>query len=186
LAKVELSTKVIDDQEKLRTTLLHELIHAAVWILEGVSKPPHGKEFKRWAAHAMREIKDVKVTTTHSYEINYRYAWACTNSNCSFIVKRHSKSVDTKKHVCGRCKSSLIEVDPISSNGTSATPKTQPKPSAYNLFVKNQSKIVRQSLMQEQLSKGVKNPNVGQSDVMKECARRWRDHKQKQHTTSSS
>ena len=180
LAKVELSTKVIDDQTKLRTTLLHELIHAAVWILEGVSRPPHGKEFKRWAKLAMRKIKDVEVTTTHSYEINYRYAWACTKSSCAFIVKRHSKSVDTKKHLCGRCKSRLIEVDPNSSTGTSATPKKQPKPSAYNVFVRNQYKTVRQDLIHEQISRGIKNPNVAQSDVMKECARRWRDLKERQ------
>ena len=180
LAKVELSTKVIDDQTKLRTTLLHELIHAAVWILEGVSRPPHGKEFKRWAKLAMRKIKDVEVTTTHSYEINYRYAWACTKSSCAFIVKRHSKSVDTKKHLCGRCKSRLIEVDPNSSTGTSATPKKQPKPSAYNVFVRNQYKTVRQDLIHEQISRGIKNPNVAQSDVMKECARRWRDLKGRQ------
>jgi predicted SprT family Zn-dependent metalloprotease len=180
LAKVELSTKVIDDESKLRSTLLHELIHAAVWILEGVSKPPHGKEFKRWASLAMRRIHDVEVTTTHSYEINYRYAWACTNPKCSFLVKRHSRSVDTTKHICGRCKSSLIEVASSSSNGTTATPKKQAKPSAYNLFVKDQSKIVRQELMQEQRTRGIGNPTVAQSDVMKECARRWRYYKQHQ------
>ena len=34
LASVELSTKVLDTEERLRTTLLHELIHAAVWVFE--------------------------------------------------------------------------------------------------------------------------------------------------------
>jgi hypothetical protein len=34
VASIELSTKVVDSRERLRSTLLHELIHAAVWILE--------------------------------------------------------------------------------------------------------------------------------------------------------
>jgi hypothetical protein len=34
IASIELSTKVVDNVDRLRSTLLHELIHAAVWILE--------------------------------------------------------------------------------------------------------------------------------------------------------
>lgn len=177
-ATIELSTKVIDDQQKLRSTLLHELIHAGVWILEGVSKPPHGNEFKRWASLAMRRIPDVKVTTTHSYQINYKYAWACVNPSCSFLVKRHSKSVDTTKHVCGQCKGRLIEVDASASNGTTAKPKKKAPPSAYNMFVKEQSKVIRIELHQAQMARGVAKPSVAQSDVLKECARKWREHKE--------
>ena len=31
VATIELSTKVIDDEERLRSTLLHEMCHAAQW-----------------------------------------------------------------------------------------------------------------------------------------------------------
>lgn len=48
-AAIELSTKVLDSLPKLRQTLCHEMCHAAAWILDGVSKPPHGATFKRWA-----------------------------------------------------------------------------------------------------------------------------------------
>ena len=163
-AVIELSTKVVDDQKKLRETLLHELVHAAAWIFEGVSRPPHGAVFKRWAKIAMAKIPDVIVTTYHTYEIRYKYNWACVNPNCSFTIGRHSKSVDTIRHRCGRCKDKLIEVNP---DGTS---KKKAQPSAYNLFVKQYSKEVRERLVKQRAG-------ITQGDVMKELGRLWREHK---------
>lgn len=174
-ALIELSTKVIDDEEKLRTTLLHEMIHAAVWLLDGVCKPPHGPEFKLWAKRAMASIPGVRVTTTHSYEIQFKYAWACTSPGCPFIVKRHSKSVDPSRHACGRCKGQLVEVQ--AHSGSMRTPKDPPQPSAYNGFVKEQSKTIRRNMLQAERARGISSPSVRQADVMKECARLWRERK---------
>ena len=36
---IELSTKIVDNEENLRLTLLHELVHAVVWIFHGISSP---------------------------------------------------------------------------------------------------------------------------------------------------
>lgn len=41
-ARIELSTKVLDTAEKLEATLLHEMCHAAAWLLDHCAKPPHG------------------------------------------------------------------------------------------------------------------------------------------------
>jgi predicted SprT family Zn-dependent metalloprotease len=46
-AKIELASKVLDDEHKLRNTLAHEMCHVAVWILEK-DGTPHGDAFKRW------------------------------------------------------------------------------------------------------------------------------------------
>ncbi len=164
LATIELSTKVVDNEEKLRTTLLHELVHAAVWIFEGISKPPHGPDFKRWAKIAMSKVPDVIVTTTHNYEIQYKFNWACVNPKCSFTIGRHSKSVDIIRHRCGRCRGKLIEVT------ADGKPKKQAQPSAYNLFVKQHSKTVREQLVK-------RKPGVTQPEVMKELGRLWREQK---------
>jgi hypothetical protein len=83
LASIELSTKVLDDQERLRSTLLHEMVHAAAWIVDGVSEPPHGSCFKKWAKVAMRNIPDAVVTTTHDYDIQYKHAWVSLQSSAS-------------------------------------------------------------------------------------------------------
>lgn len=45
---IELSSKVIDTELKLRNTLAHELCHIAAWILSGEIRPPHGGAFKLW------------------------------------------------------------------------------------------------------------------------------------------
>ncbi|KAL3928268.1 MAG: hypothetical protein SGPRY_002459 [Prymnesium sp.] len=44
-AQIELSSKVIDRPDRLVNTLAHEMCHAAQWLLDGSSKPPHGSAF---------------------------------------------------------------------------------------------------------------------------------------------
>jgi predicted SprT family Zn-dependent metalloprotease len=169
LASIELSTKVVDSKERLRTTLLHELVHAVVWIVDGVDKPPHGPNFKKWARIAMSRIPNVIVTTTHSYEIDYKFIWKCSNPSCSVAVRRHSKSFDPTRYRCGKCKGNFVEAQGFRSS------KHQSQPSPYNTFVKEQSKSVRKALLQAQRTSGAQNPSVAQGDVMKECARLWRE-----------
>jgi hypothetical protein len=56
-ASIELSTKLIDNEERLRSTLCHEMCHAAQWLVDGVAKPPHGTCFKKWADLSMRKVR---------------------------------------------------------------------------------------------------------------------------------
>lgn len=104
-ATVELSTKVTDTASKLRHTLAHELCHLAAWAIDGEMKPPHGAAFKRWcvggaffvgeapltglveplsrrAKRVMIVRPDIEVTTTHAYEIVYKYRWKCVSAVC--------------------------------------------------------------------------------------------------------
>lgn len=37
--------------------------------------------------------------------------WEC--SSCAYGYKRHSKSIDPKKHTCGACKSLLVQTKPV-------------------------------------------------------------------------
>ena len=176
---IELSTKVLDDVHRLRSTLLHECCHAAMWLIDGITKPAHGKCFKKWAKKGMKNIPDLIVTTTHSYEIQFKYAWACTTPKCGVVIQRHSRSVDVSKQVCGRCRGRLTEIEvPKKGDVVSHTPRKKVAPSKYNLFVKEQSVRVRQQLEQ---TCGT-NVSVTQSQVMKECARLWREKKNNTHT----
>ena len=75
IVSIELSTKVVDCKERLEATLMHEMVHAAAWVIDGVSKPPHGPCFKKWAKVAMNKFPNIVVETTHKYEIQYKYAW---------------------------------------------------------------------------------------------------------------
>ena len=72
-ASIELSTKVVDSEDKLRNTLCHEMCHAAAWLVNHVAKPPHGAVFKGWAAIAMRAFPDLSIATCHTYAINFKF-----------------------------------------------------------------------------------------------------------------
>lgn len=105
-AKIELSEKVIDEPVRLYHTLAHEMCHAAAWIFDGVSKPPHGDDFKRWGQKFCLWDPTLNITTCHSYEIRYPFVYKCTQ--CSMSYGRHSRSIKTDKQVCGRCKGRLL------------------------------------------------------------------------------
>lgn len=56
-------------------TLLHEMCHAAAWMVQHNCKPAHGKCFWHWGQRATGLYPELKVTTTHSYAINYAVRW---------------------------------------------------------------------------------------------------------------
>ncbi|PNP45970.1 hypothetical protein THARTR1_10843 [Trichoderma harzianum] len=155
-SSIELSEKVIDDEVRLLNVIAHEFCHLANFMINGITDNPHGKEFKVWAAKCTQLFgsQGIKVTTKHSYEIDFKYVWTCTACGCEY--KRHSKSIDPKRHRCGACKASLEQTKP--------TPRQTPtgQLSGYQLFVKEQMKVVKSE-----------NPNNPQKEIMGIIAERW-------------
>ncbi|KAI0762076.1 SprT-like family-domain-containing protein [Irpex lacteus] len=105
-SEIELATKILDCDERIRNTLSHEMCHLACWIIDGDPKEGHGKAFKSWAAKIMRRRSDIEVTTRHNYEINYPYEWEC--ENCAKIYGRYSKSIRPDECRCGACKVGVL------------------------------------------------------------------------------
>ncbi|OCK78568.1 hypothetical protein K432DRAFT_265999, partial [Lepidopterella palustris CBS 459.81] len=100
---IELAEKVIDDEDRLLNVLAHEYCHLTTFMLSP-SQPrpaPHGAEFKSWASLVSTTFAhlNICVTTKHTYAIAYKYVWECVG--CGHEFKRHSKSVDPKRHTCG-------------------------------------------------------------------------------------
>ena len=83
-------------------------------MVEGNSKAGHGPEFKKWGVLAKHRHPEIPpVTTKHSYEINYKYWWECTNvaaGLCTVKIGRKSKSFDTDKFQCKKCKKRFVYV----------------------------------------------------------------------------
>lgn len=80
-------------------------------------------------AHEREIYRRVEVTTKHSYAINHKYLWVCIGTppnaakeflnlpsdedeGCGAEYGRHSKSIDTGKHRCGKCRGILVQVRP--------------------------------------------------------------------------
>jgi predicted SprT family Zn-dependent metalloprotease len=165
IARIELSSKVLTDMQRTRATLLHEMCHAACWIIDGVRKPPHGKAFKKWASHATNKYPDDAVTTCHNYKIHYKFQWECASAECDWKCGRHSKSVSEERHRCGRCGAKIVFLGKFDSNGdpVKARPET-----AYSAFKKNMTKYVK-----------AENPEYSFGDVQRRLAALWKEQKAK-------
>jgi predicted SprT family Zn-dependent metalloprotease len=157
-ASIELAEKVIDDEERLLNVIAHEFCHLANFMVSGIRNNPHGKEFKTWAAKCSQQFGDrgIHVTTKHSYDIDYKYIWECTN--CSTEFKRHSKSIDPLKHQCGSCKSKLVQTKPV--------PRANAVVNEYQLFVKENMRKVKEQ-----------NPGSPQKQIMTIVGRMYQEHK---------
>jgi predicted SprT family Zn-dependent metalloprotease len=159
-ATIELAEKVVVDKGRLLNTMAHEFCHLCTIMIDGVSDRPHGAEFKKWAAKCTKIFKTrgIKVTTKHSYDIAYKYAWECTM--CGIEYKRHSRSINIAKQRCGACKATLVQTRPA-PRSTAAS-----KPTNYQIFVKENMKKVREE-----------NPGSPQKDIMRLLGQKYQEHK---------
>ncbi|EON68951.1 hypothetical protein W97_08209 [Coniosporium apollinis CBS 100218] len=161
-ATIELAEKVIDGPDRLLNTLAHEFCHLATFMLSNVRDNPHGKEFKSWAAKVEAAFRgrypDLKISTRHAYEIEYKYVWEC--EGCGTEFKRHSRSVDPARQSCGGCKGRLVQVRP-------APRKAGGGKGEYQIFVKEKFRAVKKE-----------NPGLGVSEVMEVLGRMYRERKE--------
>ena len=82
----------------------------------------------RFESHANPLYRHIRVTTKHSYAIHHKYLWVCAGTppnaardflnlpddgGCGAEYGRHSKSIDTAKHRCGKCRGVLVMVRPL-------------------------------------------------------------------------
>ena len=154
-ASIEIAEKVIDDEDRLLNVLAHEFCHLANFMINGVTNNPHGKEFKAWAAKCSRAFGDrgIQVTTKHSYDIDFKYVWECTE--CGTAFKRHSKSINPERHRCGTCKGALAQTKPVPRS-------TAGKTTEYQKFMKEQMRVLKEE-----------NPKSPQKEIMKLVADKW-------------
>eukprot|EP00064_Thunnus_orientalis_P000964 superscaffoldBa00000058_g965 len=133
-ARIELSEKVCDSADRLRDTLIHEMCHAATWLINGV-RDGHGTFWKLYARKATLVHPELPmVTRCHSYDIKYKFQYQCTR--CQNTIGRHSKSLDTQRFVCALCTGQLVLL----------TPSKPRAPTPFANFVKENYGTVRQEL----------------------------------------
>ncbi|XP_019391879.1 PREDICTED: acidic repeat-containing protein isoform X2 [Crocodylus porosus] len=115
-ARIELSEKVCDSADRLRDTLIHEVCHAATWIINGI-RDGHGPIWRFYAKKSTVIHPELPmVTRCHSYEIKYKFTYEC--SVCKATIGRHSKSLDTERFVCAHCQGQLVLCQSSRKDGT--------------------------------------------------------------------
>ena len=164
-ASIELAEKVIDDEDRLLNVIAHEFCHLANFMVSGIKDQPHGRQFKEWGRKCSAAFghRGVKVTTKHSFEIEYKYIWQCSNEDCGVEFKRHSKSIDPMRHTCGSCRSKLVQIKPIPRK----TGEAGGSGTGYSAYVKANFAIVKRSMA-----------GASQKEVMEAVARKYRAEKE--------
>ncbi|THU90761.1 hypothetical protein K435DRAFT_759939 [Dendrothele bispora CBS 962.96] len=102
-SSIQLATKILVDEDRIRKTLAHEMCHLACWVIDRNPKEAHGSLFKSWARRVEAKRPDITVSVTHDYEITYPYNWKC--AGCGLNYGRFTKSINPDKHGCGTCSS---------------------------------------------------------------------------------
>ncbi|XP_053812068.1 germ cell nuclear acidic protein [Vidua chalybeata] len=123
-ARIELSEKVCDSADRLRDTLIHEVCHAATWLINGI-RDGHGRFWRFYANKSAVIHPELPVVTRcHSYEINYKFTYECVR--CKATIGRHSQSLDTARFVCAFCGGQLALRQPPGTGGTPARTQLTP------------------------------------------------------------
>ncbi|XP_061493878.1 germ cell nuclear acidic protein-like isoform X6 [Rhineura floridana] len=123
-ARIMLSEKVCDSADRLRDTLIHELCHAATWLIHGV-RDGHGRFWRLYAKKSSVVHPELPVVSRcHNYEIKYKFTYEC--AQCKNTIGRHSKSLDTQRFVCALCKGHLVLCQPVRKDGTPAKASLTP------------------------------------------------------------
>ena len=99
--EIELSTKVINSADRLRDTLIHELCHAACWIISG-SRGGHGPLWRTWTEKAMSRFPELPpIARCHTYQTKRKYSYTC--EKCGYTIGRDTMSLNTERKVCAKC-----------------------------------------------------------------------------------
>ncbi|XP_069816169.1 germ cell nuclear acidic protein-like [Dendropsophus ebraccatus] len=106
-AVIQLSDKICDCAERLRDTIIHEMCHAACWILDGQADDLHGWLWKSYCEDAELIHPDLPpITEQNTYEIHYSVVYEC--SGCKKRLGRWRESVDIEKSMCGICHNKMV------------------------------------------------------------------------------
>ncbi|KAG8508208.1 Acidic repeat-containing protein [Galemys pyrenaicus] len=162
-AKIEISLKVCDSADRLRDTLIHEICHAASWLLDGV-RDSHGDTWKYYAQKSNLVHPELpRVTRCHNYKINYRIHYECTQ--CKARVGRYTRSLNTDRFICAKCKGPLVVLPLTRKDGTPIEPHVRP----FAKYVKEYYRIVKQG-----------TEGISHGDVMRKLSKDFVANKQKQ------
>ncbi|KAF8541901.1 SprT-like family-domain-containing protein [Trichophaea hybrida] len=155
---IELSNKVITNEDRLYNTTAHEYCHLAVWAISREKRDTHGPVFKQWGARVSARFSqyNINVTTLHIYEIDYKFKFLCQSPGCHYAWQQHSKpkGIDNKR--CPWCKvGTLLQVKP----------PLRP-PTEYQLYTKAHMARIKKE-----------NPGSPHKEVMTILGQEWKKYK---------
>ncbi|CAK9819469.1 Germ cell nuclear acidic protein [Anthophora plagiata] len=141
-SRIVLATKILDTPDRLRDTLIHEMCHAAAWLINDVSDG-HGPFWTQWANRAMKTFPDLPpIRRCHDYKIKTKFTYKCVG--CGYSIGRHSKSLDIEKKRCGHCYGKFeLLVNKTTKSGIVQVQTPKREPTAFALYIKENYSSVK-------------------------------------------
>lgn len=105
-----LTTTPLLADKVLRETVAHEMIHQ--WQFQVLREMPnHGASFRQLMHHMNAANLAVRVYHRYAPQTNrpIRFVWAC--QNCGLRYPRQRRSINPRRHRCGRCHGILAQID---------------------------------------------------------------------------
>ncbi|KAL6258979.1 hypothetical protein P5V15_008902 [Pogonomyrmex californicus] len=153
-SRIVLATKILDTPDRLRDTLIHEMCHAASWLINNVSDG-HGPFWTEWANKAMKIFPELPpIRRCHDYQIKTKFTYRCTG--CGYSIGRHSKSLNIETKRCGYCYGQFeLLINKTTKSGTIQMQTPKREPTGFALYVKQNYNSIK------------KEKNMRHADVMK-------------------
>ncbi|KOC69231.1 Acidic repeat-containing protein [Habropoda laboriosa] len=141
-SRIVLATKILDTPDRLRDTLIHEMCHAAAWLINNVSDG-HGPFWTGWANKAMKTFPELPpIRRCHDYKIKTKFTYKCVG--CGYSIGRHSKSLDIERKRCGHCYGKFeLLVNKTTKSGTIQVQTPKREPTAFALYIKENYNSVK-------------------------------------------
>lgn len=102
MARIELSSKILDSEDKMRSTLVHEMCHVANWLIDKTNCG-HGERFHYWGKLAEKSV-GIPVTRCHTYQTFRPHQYSCLK--CGQLFSRH-RGVNIERANC-KCGGKLV------------------------------------------------------------------------------
>ncbi|CAF3521109.1 unnamed protein product [Rotaria sp. Silwood1] len=166
-AIITLSNKVCNSPERCRDTLLHEMCHAAVSLIDGVMDEGHGPLWRKWTRCAERCYPYLPaISVKHTYDITYKFVYRCIQCQCE--VYRHSKSLNVEIDFCGKCMGKFQLL--LNNNQTNEVQTPKKILNRYNLFIKEHFQTMKQT-----------QPHLSTPQLMKHLSQEYKKKMQQQN-----
>jgi len=119
--EVELNKGLLDTGDKIDNTLVHELCHVAVFLIDCDPNGGHGSVWKKWVDQVQKkaEANGVKISIEqyHHYRVSYPFTYICLSTyrkerNCKVIYGSQKSLSPTAlgKYRCRLCHAELAQV----------------------------------------------------------------------------
>ncbi|KAB0389556.1 hypothetical protein E2I00_001827 [Balaenoptera physalus] len=155
-AKIQISQKVCDSADRLRDTLIHEICHAASWLLDGI-RDSHGVG---WNQPDHGHCLVPRLLRSHKRSLAVGSGAAAPRR-----VGRYTRSLNTDRFICAKCKGPLVILPLTRKDGTPIEPHVRP----FAKYVQENYRIVRKGMA-----------GISHGDVMRKLSKDFNAKKQSQ------